>query len=206
MNKYLKRLLKREKAIKNWLEKNHFEQFLHKADQILESLPREAIKKEYEEGIQEALKHCSENNEIRALDFQWYYAGREIGKALAYGLDSCSGKGNLSKSDLGPEDLPGIEAKLDHGILVDEYFAQIPVNYAINRMVEEMMQDLNQSGHQDRKYVVTDYFQIWNYKIGSEVCEALQDSEMVLKLKDRAPFWITMSVQGRSPIAIMSVD
>lgn len=79
------------------LKKNKLESLLKKVDQILNSLPREEVKKEFYDGIRCALQHCVEKDEIKALDFQWYYSGSEIGGALAYGLDSCITKGKLSK-------------------------------------------------------------------------------------------------------------
>lgn len=212
MDKFLKRLIKREEGIRDWLKKNNLGSLLTDADQILNALPREDIKKEYQDSIKEALEHCVENDEIKALDFQWYYSGYEVGGALAYGLDSCTCNGSLSKTDLGPDGLPGIELKLEHGDLIDDDFMEIPVYYAINAMVNKMNPVLQQSEKElgqllgDTQDVITDYFQIWNYKVGYEACEQLRESDIVKKLRNRAPFWITMTRHDRWPIAIMLID
>lgn len=39
------------------------------------------------------------------------------------------------------------------------------------------------------------YFQIWNYKIACDVFEEFEADGGLDKLKDRAPFWITMTRQ-----------
>lgn len=212
MDKFLKRLIKREEGIRDWLEKNKLDSLLIKADQILNSLPREEIKKEYQESIEEALQHCVENEEIKALDFQWYYGGDQVDGALAYGSDNCVCDGSLSKTDLGPDELPGIELEFEQGDIIDDEFMEIPVYHAINAMVKEMNPVLQQSEKElgqllgDTQDVITDYFQIWNYKVGYEACEQLQESDVVKKLKSRAPFWVTMTRHGRWPVAIMLID
>ena len=211
MDKFAKRLIKRENAIKDWLTKNNLDFVLNKADQILNNLPKETIKASFKSEIERALQHCIENNKIKALDFQWYYGGREIGGALAYGIDSCKTKGSLSKTDLGPEELPGIEINLKHGNLVDHSFAEIPVSIAINKMVKEIKPLLKESEEigglfKNTSYVITDYFQIWNYKIGHEVCDELRESDTEKALKNRAPFWITMTRQERWSVPIMLID
>ena len=212
MDKFLKRLIKREEGIRDWLKKNMLESLLIEADQILNRLPREEIKKEFQGSIAKALEHCVENDEIKALGFEWYYSGNEIGGALAYGFDSCACNGRLSKTDLGPKELPGIELKLEHGNLVAEYFAEVPVNHAINAMVKEMESILEQSEKEignllgDAQDIITDYFQIWNYKIGHEACEQLKESDAVNKIRSRAPFWITMTRHDRWSVAIMLID
>lgn len=205
MKKFINRLLKKEEGIRDWLKTNKLESLLHKADQILNNLPREEIKKEFEEEIKRALEHCAKNTDIKALDFSWYYAGREIGGALAYGLDSCISK--VSKTDLGPDELPGLELKLKHGVLIDEYFAEIPVYHAINALVKDIMPILEKMEiYDDTDDLITYYFEIWNYKIAYEVCQQLSESDVVVALKSRAPFWITMTRQDRWPVGIMLID
>lgn len=211
MKELLNILLNRKEGIKDWLKKNNLELFLEKADQILNDLPREKIKEEFKNGITKALKFCLENNEIKALDFEWYYSKGKVSKAFAYGLDDCSGDNNLSKSDLGPKELPGIELKLEHGNLIDEDFSEIPVNIAINEMVEHLLPTLEQSKELgnllgDAENVITDYFQIWNYKLGYEVCKELVNSDVVKKLKNRSPFWVTMTRHWRCPVGIMLIS
>lgn len=216
MEKFLNRLLERENGIRDWLTQNNLEVFLKKADQILNSLPREDIKKAFNDEIVLALEHCAKNDQIKALDFQWYYSGDEIGGALAYGLDSCKTDGSIDGSDLGPDTLHGIELKLEHGTLVDDYFAEIPVDEAINKMVNssilEEIEKSQESGSitnevaNDADDAITDYFQIWNYKMGYEVCKKLIESDIVQKLKNRAPFWVTMTRHDRSSVAIMLID
>ncbi len=139
MDKFATRLIKREEGIRDWLNKNNLGPLLKKADQILDSLPRKEIKKEFQDEIKRALKYCAKKGEINALDYEWYYGGSEIGGAHAYGFDSCVTKGSLSKTDLGPDELPGIELKLEHGNLIDEYFSEIPIHHAINSMVNKMV-------------------------------------------------------------------
>ncbi|AUP81710.1 hypothetical protein C1H87_20590 [Flavivirga eckloniae] len=130
---------------------------------------------------------------------------------MAYGLDGCKTKGKLSKTDLGPKELPGIELDLEHGDLIDEYFAEIPVNYAINAMVEKISPVFEQEEWfgdllGDVESVITDYFQIWNYKVGYEACEQLRESSVVVKLKSRGPFWVTMTRHERWSVAIMLIN
>ncbi len=212
MDKFAKRLLKREEAICDWLKKKSLDSLLIKADQILNSLPREEIKEEYQNSIKKALEHCVENDEIKALDFQWYYGGHEVGGALAYGLDSCVCNGRLSKTDLGPDELPGIELELEHGDLIDEDFSEIPVYHAINTLVTEMNPIIEQSEKElgnllgDTEQLITEYFQIWNYKVAHEACEQLKESDVVEKLSSRAPFWVTMTRHERWSVAIMLIN
>lgn len=205
MDKFAKRILKRENGIKNWLKNNQLESLLQKADEILDNLPREEIKNDFEKGIKSALQHCIKNDSIKALDFEWYYAGRETGSALAYGFDHCLSKGTLSKSDLGPEELPGIELKLEHGNLIDESFAEIPTSNAINELVRKIKPIIKEHNNHV-KDVITDYFQIWNYKIGYETCNLLKGSDIETALKNRSPFWVTMTRHERWSVPIMLID
>ena len=212
MDTHLQRLLKREQDIVAWLKENKLDFLLKQADQILNDLPREEIKKEFYKGIESAMQYCVENDEIKALDFEWYYAGNQIMEAFAYGLDSCTTEGALAKSDLGPDQLSGIELELEHGDLVDEQFSGIPVYTAINEMVEKINPVIKKLYEEQEDLVmdidtlITDYFQIWNYKIGYEACEQLKGSKVALALQDRAPFWVTMTRHGRWSVAIMLID
>ncbi|WP_034228485.1 LIC13197/LIC10919/LIC10469 family protein [Aquimarina pacifica] len=211
MDKFAKRLLKRETGIRDWLKSNKLEWLLEKVDEVIYNLPAEDIKNKFQKEIKRGLQHCVKKNEIRALDFQWYYGRGEIGGALAYGFDSCLTKGSLSKTDLGPRDLSGIELKLEHGNIIDQYFAEIPVSIAINEMIKKINPIVEQSKEignllGDVEDVITDYFQIWNYKIGAEACEQLRGTHLELALKSKAPFWVTMTRHERWSIPIMLIS
>jgi hypothetical protein len=203
MTKLLERIIKREEAIIKWLKMNNFEKILNKADEVISSLDRASIKKEFSEEIKSALAYCAENTDIQSLDFEWYYNGEEIGGALAYGYYECNNDGELSKTDLGPYDLPGIETNIEHIDVIDEDFAEIPVNKAINLMVEHINPIIDDDSCDA---VITDYFQIWNYKLACEVCDEVKESKAVIALKSRAPFWVTMSRHERWAVPIMFIE
>ncbi len=208
MKTFIERLEKRELDIKNWLQQNNLEFFLAKADEILASLPKETIQAEFKEQMQIALEHCVKNEEIKSLDFQWYYGGDVVDDAYAYGFEESDDKAALSATDLGPNELSGIEIEIEQGSLVDQEFASLPVYHAIDAMVEKIIPlieeyEENNELHWEAETVITDYFQIWNYKIASIVCEALKDDVSVQKLKARSPFLVTMTRHERWSVAIM---
>lgn len=207
---YKERILKRAEGIRDWLKNNKLEEYLIKADALLDSLDKEKIKNEFKEFIQQAIDHCVENEDIKALDFQWAYSGSPVYGAFAYGLNDCTCDGALSNTDLGPKDIPSIEVDIKHGDAIDEDFSELPVYHAINMYVEHMEPNIFQSetlgslwGLTDT--LLTDYFQIWNYKIACEVFEEFEADGGLDELKDRAPFWITMTRQDRYSVVVMVV-
>lgn len=208
---YKQRITERSEGIRDWLKKNKLEEYLIKSDTLLDSLDKEKIKNEFKDFIQQAIVHCVENEDIKALDFQWSYSGSPVYGAFAYGLNDCTCDGTLSNSDLGPKDIPGIEVDIKHGDQIDEDFSELPVYHAINLYVERMEPNIFQSeilgplwGVTDT--LLTDYFQIWNYKIACEVFEEFETDGGLDELKDRAPFWITMTRQDRYSVVVMVVN
>ena len=213
IDKFKKRLVKREHQIKEWLISNQYESLLKKSDEILDNLPIEDIENEFKEEILKAVKHCVENEAIKGLDFEWYYPEKGT-TAFAYGYNGARCKDKLDKSDLGLKGLAGIELKFDsRSSLIDQYFAELPVSIALDEMMEKIIpivDDHFESKQSDSveylRYLIIDYFQIWNYKITNKMCEQLQDHPLVQKLKERSPFWITMTRHDRSPVAIMLIE
>ncbi|MCD1183404.1 hypothetical protein [Leptospira sp. Pond_2020] len=213
------RFTKREEAIKIWLSKNNADSFLIQAENLLAILPSEQIENEFFSGIERGIKFCNENETIyseilkkfksvKALDFQWYFDGNTSDVAFAYALDSCKGFGNISGTDLGPREIPGIESDLKHGYLVYEDFSSIPVHHSINSYVENLQDPVRESIDEDRissevEVLLLDLFQIWNYKIAYEVCKRISDWE---GLKKRSPFWVTMTRHDRWSVPIFLID
>lgn len=75
----------------------------------------------------------------------------------------------------------------------------------INPAIEELSKKQDNLP-EDIDSVITDYFQVWNYKVGYEACEQLRGSTIELELKSRAPFWVTMARHERWPVAIMLIN
>lgn len=119
------RFTNRENGIKEWLVQNNAKRFLTRTEELLSSLPKEEILHEFVSGINTAIQFCVEQNKIAALDFSWYYGGDPID--VAYAFDSCKGQGKLSKTDLGPKEIPGIESDLKHGSLLEDGFSELPL-------------------------------------------------------------------------------
>ncbi|EMK18536.1 LIC13197/LIC10919/LIC10469 family protein [Leptospira kirschneri] len=200
------RFTNRENGIKEWLVQNSAKQFLTRAEELLASLPKEEILQEFISGINTAIQFCVEQNKIAALDFSWYYGGDPIDVAYAYGLASCKGQGKLSKTDLGPNEIPGVESDLEHGNLLEEDFSELPVDRAINLWVENLDPHVQKAKDKkelpfDADDILVDLFQIWNYRIGLEACKNIS-TEFQDVLKKRKPFWITMSRHERWAVPI----
>lgn len=205
------RLDKRETAIRQWLTENNAAHLLEAADTLLKQLPAADIAKEFQDDLEAGLAYCAGHEDIKALDFSWYYGGDHVGEAFAYALDDCETKGRLSKTDLGPDELPGIEIDLDHGDLIDEDFASLAVFHAINTWVEHLKPRVDQAIEQglvpgDTDTLMVELFQIWNYRKGCEAGRALQASAAAKALEPRAPFWVTLTRHERWSVPIMLIN
>lgn len=211
MNTYLKRIIKREQALEQWLIKNNAKDYLDKTTYLLNDLPKDAILLQFTEGLKKGLQHCVQNQTIKALDYSWYFSTKAPTEALAYGLDMHKTKGTLSKTDLGPDNIPGIEIKSEAGNIVDEYFASLPVEIALNLWTEKLSTDINSAIsnnqlHSDVELSIVELIQLWNYKLGIKAGESLLHADEVQKLKNRSPFWITMTSHERWSVPIMLIN
>ncbi|EKO78715.1 MULTISPECIES: hypothetical protein [Leptospira] len=200
------RFTNRENGIKEWLVQNNAKRFLTLTEELLSSLPKKEILQEFILGINTAVQFCTERNKIAALNFSWYYGRDPIDVAYAYAFASCKGQGKLSKTDLGPEEIPGIESDLEHGSLLEGDFSELPVNRAINLWVENLDSSVQKAMNKkeltsDAEDILIDLFQIWNYRIGLEACDYIS-AESKNILKKRKPFWITMSRHERWAVPI----
>lgn len=84
----------------------------------------------------------------------------------------------MSKTDLGPKKIPGIESDLKHGDLLEEDFSELPVDRAINLWVENLNPHVQKAKDKkelpfDADDILVDLFQIWNYRIGLEACKKI---------------------------------
>ncbi|TGK36008.1 hypothetical protein EHQ12_07915 [Leptospira gomenensis] len=200
------RFTERENAIQKWLNDNNAKTYLDRAQELISSLNKEEIINEFKIGIESGLEFCSELEKIQALDFSWYYGGDSVDVAYAYALGSCHGQGKLFGTDLGPEEIPGLESDLKHGSLLDEDFSELPVHWAINLYVEELNPSLeealkNKRIPSDAENLLLDLFQIWNYRLGTEACKNIP-VRYQNALKKRKPFWISMTRHGRWSVPI----
>ncbi len=202
MNKYLKRILTRESSIHDWLSANSHEKTSTSIQELLESQKTESLLNLFEGGLDTALKYCSENPEVKYLDFSWYYAGRETGEALAYGYSDIKTKGSLAKSDLGPEEIPGVEIKLTSGDIIHEYFAGIPTHIALNDYVNHV-KPLIDHCPADVVVLATDLISLWNAQRAIEALEICMKRE---KYGLAEKLWITMTRQERGSVAIASIS
>ncbi len=210
MNTYLKRIIKREQALTEWLIQNNAEKYLNKTNHLLTDLSKDTILSQFTEGLKEGLQHCVQDETIRALDYSWYFTTDAPGEALAYGLDMLKTKGTLSKTDLGPDEIPGVEIKSEVGSIVDEYFASLPVHLALNLWTEELSSDVNSAINNNQlsvnvRLLLVDLIQLWNYKLGIEAGESLQNTDEAQKLKSRSPFWVAMTRHERWSVPIMLI-
>lgn len=210
MNTYLNRIIKREKSLTEWLIQNNAEKYLNKTNKLLNDLPEDIILSKFIDGLEKGLQHCVKNKTIKALDYSWYFCTKAPTEALAYGLDMHKTKGSLSKTDLGPDEIPGIEIKSEAGNIVDEYFASLPVDLALNLWTGTLSSEINSaisnnSLHCDAKVSIVELIQLWNYKLGIMAGESLQDKDETRKLKDRSPFWVTMTSHERWSVPIMLI-
>lgn len=202
MNKYLKRILTRESSIHDWLSANSHEKTSTSIRELLESQKTESLLRLFETGLDKALKYCAENPEIKYLDFSWYYAGRETGEALAYGYSDIKTKGTLAKSDLGPEEIPGVEIKSTSGDIIHEYIAGIPTHIALNEFVNHG-KPLVDNCPADVVVLTTDLINLWNAQRAIEalaICIKRGKYDLAKKL------WVTMTRHERGSVAIACIS
>ena len=140
MNIYTDRCIKREKAINTWLIKNNAGIYLEKLQQLLASLPRQALLLEFTESIKTAIEFCIEHPEIHALDYQWDASG---GCAFAYGLDGYTGEDSFSNSDLGPKELPPLESSIEHEDLIEEDFSDLSVFNSLDLLTNHLEDEVS---------------------------------------------------------------
>ncbi len=210
MNTYLKRIIRREQALAEWLIQNNAEQYLNKTNRLLNDLPEDMILSQFTEGLKKGLQHCVKNESIKALDYSWYFGTKAPTEALAYGLDMHKTKGTLSKTDLGPDKIPGIEIKSEVGNIVDEYFASLPVDLALNLWTEKLSPDIDSAISNNQLLCnvgisIIELLQLWNYKLGIKAGESLPGIDTTQKLKNRSPFWVTMTCHERWSVPIMLI-
>ena len=194
----------RRASIIDWLNTHEQEAIVSSTEKMLLSLDREELLVRFYKGITEGLDYCNEMPEIRCLDFSWYYAGRETGEALAYAHDGIKTKATLSKSDLGPEGLPGIEIKADVDNLIAEYFAAIPVHIALNRYTTEI-KPYAETISPDVVVLSLELVNLWNYSLAIEAfnkCAKNYDDNCFNGNK----LWVTLTSHDRSPIPVGSFN
>ncbi len=201
MSKFLKRIASREKAIQEWLKANGHEEILSTIEQCLKTLPQDELAHRFESGIDQSFKFCSNSPGIQALDFSWYYAGRETGEALAYAYDDIKSKGTLAKSDLGPDELPGVEMKSNPNDIVAEHFAALPTHVALNTFVSDI-KPLTTDSAADVLVVSTDLINLWNYQRVFEAISACIASE---QYSLEGNFWVTLTRHERSSVPIAQI-
>ncbi len=123
---------------------------------------------------------------------------------VAYAFDSCKGQGKLSKTDLGPKEIPGIESDLKHGSLLEDGFSELPVDRAINLWVENLDPHVQKAKDKkelsfDADDILVDLFQIWNYQIGLEACKNISSEfQDILKKENHFELLCRNTKDGRS--------
>jgi len=204
VNKYIKRLAARKSAIIDWLNTHEQTDILSSTENMLLSLDKNQLFERYYEGMKKGLDYCSNIPEARCLDFSWYYGGRETGEALAYAYDGIKTKGTLSKSDLGPEGLSGIEIKADMDNMIAEYFAAIPLHIALNHYTTEI-KPYAEKISPEVVVLSLELINLWNYSLAIESlskCAANYNDNCFSNDK----FWITLTRHERSSIPIGSFN
>ncbi|RHX95425.1 hypothetical protein DLM76_08650 [Leptospira yasudae] len=212
-----KRFTKREEAIKMWLRKNNQDRLLTKLNGLLNDLPKEEITAKFKLNIEAALIFCRDNKGIRGLDFMWDNHGKNgVCPAYAYGKEHSGNHQILSDTYLapqgiyfGPKDIPWIETEENYGIDVELEFS-IPTDVAINVYMKNILPEITEIAMElnyDVRWTVvesfTDIVQIWNYKIGYDVCNNLIYKNIIKGFENRIPFWITLHAFDRGPVPIL---
>lgn len=205
------KLVAREVAIKSWLKQNGAAEYLNEAERLLADVDHASLREEFVDEIEGALIGCIENEEIRALDFSWYYGGSPIDVAYAYGLSHGESTGALSNTDLGPKELPGIEIEMEHGHLIDEDFSCLSVYRVFNIWVTELKPVIENANFTNEvasnmESLFTELFQIANYKLGYDACQDPRIKTLFPQLHSRAPFWVTMTRHGRWSVPILVIN
>ncbi len=198
MDKFLKRILARESSTHDWLTLNGHEKISTAIQEMLETQKNEILFSKFEAGLDRAFKYCAGNSDTQALDFSWYYAGRETGEALAYGYSEIKTKGTLARSDLGPEEISGVEIKSSPGDIIDEHFAGLPTHIALNAFVKQV-KPMTDSCPADVVVLTTDLINLWNYQRAIEAIAICLER----KTYSLAPkFWVTMTRHERGSVPI----
>jgi hypothetical protein len=201
MSKFLKRILTRESSIHDWLSVNGHKKISSSIQEFLESQKKESLLRMFEAGLDRAFKYCANNSEIKALDFSWYYAGRETGEALAYGYLEIKTRGTLARSDLGPEEIPGVEIKSSPGDITSEHFAGLPTHIALNAFVNQI-KPITDNCPADVVVLTTDLINLWNYQRAMEAMAICMDRE---KYGLSPEFWVTMTRHERGSVPIAHI-
>jgi hypothetical protein len=202
MDKFLKRILTRESSTHDWLTKNGYETISTTIQEVLEPLKSESLFAKFEAGLDKAFKYCAEHSDIKALDFSWYYAGRETGEALAYGYSEIKTKATLARSDLGPEEISGVEIKSSPGDIINEHFSGLPTNIALNAFVNQIKPMMGPCPA-DVDVLTTDLINLWNYQRAIEALAVCVERE---KYGLAPKFWVTMTRQERGSVPIAQIN
>jgi hypothetical protein len=202
MNKYLKRILMRESSIHGWLSANDHEKTSTSIQALLESQKSESLSRMFESGLDKAFKYCAESSDIKSLDFSWYYAGRETGEALAYGYSEIKTNGTLAKSDLGPEEIPGVEIKSTSGNIIHEHFAGIPTHIALNAFVNHVKPLIDHCST-DVIVLTTDLINLWNAQRAIEALAICMEQEKYVLAQK---LWVTMTRHERGSVPIAYIN
>lgn len=202
IDKFLKRILTRESSIHDWLTQNGYKKISIAIQEMLETQKNEILFSKFEAGLDKAFKYCAENSDIKALDFSWYYAGRETGEALAYAYSEIKTNGTLAKSELGPEDISGVEIKASPGDIIDEYFAGLPTHIALNAFVNQV-KPMTDSCPADVVVLTTDLINLWNYQRAFEAIAVCVERE---KYGLTPKFWVTMTRLERGSVPIAQIN
>lgn len=202
MNKFQKRVEKRETAIKLWLSSHGYDEIMDSTYEALNTIAKHDIRSGFYKGIDRALNHIFTTPSIMAIDFSWYFASRETGEALAYAYDGVKTKGTLAKSDVGPKELPGIEIKAQMGGMVDEYFAALPTDTALNMWVNVLKPKVLNLENSDVRYLTLDLVRLWNYKIALEVFDQWREESEIASILERPSFWVLLTQHERNPLPL----
>ncbi|ARU26087.1 hypothetical protein [Cellvibrio sp. PSBB006] len=209
MDRFLKRVVHREDAIKAWFGAKDIGAIHSAIQSLLVALPEDEIFEGFVSGFSRMFEYCGNNPSVIAVDFSWYYAGRPTGEALAYGYEEFKTKGTLSKTDLGPKDIPGVEIKSEPGDMAAEYFAAIPVHRALNEWtklkpeIDKLLADNENYG--DAILLLDEIVNLWNYRIAvNAVTHAAQSLGVASSARQRLA-WVVMTPHERNSVAIFTL-
>lgn len=204
------RFEKREADIHLFLAEHGVRHLWDEAKKKIEQLPADEIQHTFQEQLSAALDFCLKKPEIKALDFSWYFDGRPIDVAYAYGLSSIQSANVLANTDLGPQEFQQLETDADFGYAVDEEFAYLDLSTSINTYVDwsdNLRKAVSGMDYEDDiLQSIEDLFVIFNYRqaylAGMQLLEKTKPEGLALN----RPFWVSITRHGRWAVPVMVIS